>query len=653
MTGRVVQSLEISERFLWDLRQTAQELVIENHALRLKELGHRHGLQLSIEPYDMNPAADLNLGSAADVPMCEFWSKGRGFSTEYSCLEAVSIGHTGGAKIIAAESFTANDADTWLQYPTAMKPQTDWALATGINRLVFHRYQHQPALDQFPGMTFGPYGVHWERTETWWDMVGAYHKYLARCQYMLRRGLPVADILYLTPEGAPHVFRPPASATTGDPPDRRGYNFDAVSPEVLIKSATVEESQMVRVAHHDRIIYDGGDGRTILRGEDSRLAFPGGMKYRVLVLPRYETMTPGLMKKIKELVGTGARIIGEPPQRSPSLAGYPQCDEEVCSVAAQLWGTKGENVRIVGKGLVIRSNAASGSSPATEIYPSYATVAAILEKMHIPPDFECNAPLRYTHRQDADDIFFIANRSDQPQAASCQFRGAGGYAEAWDPVSGCRFTERLPDYNAEDGRAHLFLKFAPNQSLLIVFRQTQEPATSMPLPARTAQRVHSFADLAGPWEVSFDPAWGGPEKITFEKLDDWTQRTEEGIRHYSGKAIYRKRFDLSPERLKQAEKICRLSLGTVHDMASVKLNGRYLGVVWCDPWEVEIPRELLREQGNELEITVANRWPNRLIGDQALPPEKRRTKTTWNPFHKDSPLLPSGLIGPVQLMVSE
>ena len=133
-----------------------------------------------------------------------------------------------GAKIIAAESFTANDTDGWLQYPGSMKAQADWAFATGINRFVFHRYQHQPWLDQFPGMTMGPYGVHWERTETWWDMVPAYHKYLARCQQMLRRGLPVADMLYLAPEGAPHVFRPPASATTGDPPDRRGYNFDGV-----------------------------------------------------------------------------------------------------------------------------------------------------------------------------------------------------------------------------------------------------------------------------------------------------------------------------------------------------------------------------------------------------------------------------------------
>lgn len=623
MTGRVVQSLEISERFLFDLRQTAQELVVENHALRLKELGHRHGLRLSIEPYDLNPTADLNLGTAADVPMCEFWSKGRGFSTEYSCLEAVSIGHTSGAKVIAAESFTANDADTWLQYPTAMKPQTDWALATGINRLVFHRYQHQPALDQFPGMTFGPYGVHWERTETWWDMVGAYHKCIARCQYMLRRGLPVADILYLTPEGAPHVFRPPASATTGDPPDRRGFNFDAVSPEVLIKSARVE---------------------------DGRIAFPGGMTYRVLVLPRCEAMTPGLLRKIKELVETGATVIGQPPCRSPSLAGYPQCDEDVKRLAVEIWGTATEPRRTLGKGIIIRRQVNA------ELYPANTVTDQILSELHLFHDLRTGDALRYTHRRDGEsDIYFVANCRNEPQLAACHFRAQDGrFAEWWDPVTGQRFA--IYPETVSPGAVHnmptswFVLNFAPYQSAFIVFRKTE---ATIPLPPRPKGKLRSLTDLAAPWEVSFDPAWGGPEKTVFEKLDDWTQRPEEGIRHYSGKAVYRKRFDLAAELLKQVKSDCRIALGTVHDMASVKLNGRDLGVVWCDPWEVEIPRELLREHGNELEITVANRWPNRLIGDQALPPKDRRTKTTWNPFKTTSPLLPSGLIGPVQVMVSE
>ena len=170
-------------------------------------------------------------------------------------------------------------------------------------------------------------------------MAAAYHKYLARCQLMLRRGLPVADILYLTPKGAPHVFRPPTSATTGDPPDRRGFNFDGVSPEVLIKSA-----KAVLQGH-------ASDGKSIV--------FPGGMTYRVLVLPRCETMTPGLEKKIKEMVEAGATVIGEPPRRSPSLTGHPKCDDEVRGVAAQLWGTRGEELGGVGKGMTIRPKEAS------------------------------------------------------------------------------------------------------------------------------------------------------------------------------------------------------------------------------------------------------------------------------------------------------
>ncbi len=136
MTGRVVESLEISERFLWDLRQTAQELVIENHAQHLKTLAHRHGFGLSIEPYDMNPCADLSLGGVADVPMCEFWAQGYGFNTAFSCIEAVSIAHTLGRPIVAAESFTSDSKEAWRLHPGIMKPQADWAFCMGINRLV-------------------------------------------------------------------------------------------------------------------------------------------------------------------------------------------------------------------------------------------------------------------------------------------------------------------------------------------------------------------------------------------------------------------------------------------------------------------------------------------------------------------------------------
>ncbi len=294
VTGRPVESLEISERFLWDLRQTAQELVLENHALRLKELGRRDGFRLSIEPYDMTPCADMTLGTAADVPMSEFWLYG--FHTAHSVFEAAGLAHTGGKRIMAAEAFTSLDTEAWRAHPASMKPLGDWAFAAGVNRIVFHRYQNQAGMTMRPGMTMGQFGVHWERTQTWWDMVPAYHAYLSRCQFMLRQGLPVADVCFLVAEGAPHVFRPPASALRGDPPVPTGPAFDGCPPETLLSRASVA---------------------------DGRLVFSDGMSYRVLVLPERETMTPALLKKIRDLVEAGATIVGPRPRKSPSLAGLP------------------------------------------------------------------------------------------------------------------------------------------------------------------------------------------------------------------------------------------------------------------------------------------------------------------------------------------
>jgi hypothetical protein len=168
--------------------------------------------------------------------------------------------------------------------------------------------------------------------------------------------------------------------------------------------------------------------------------------------------------------------------------------------------------------------------------------------------------------------------------------------------------------------------------------------------------------------------------VTFTGLEDWTQRPEEGIRYYSGTAVYRIEFDL-PHTLSEApggEKGSRrkawIDLGEVKNIARVRLNGQETGVLWCPPWSVEVTGAL-RRKGNQLEVTVANLWPNRLIGDEKLPPNAefgksgnlvrwpdwilkknpsppsgRHTFATWKHFSKDSPLLPSGLLGPVRLL---
>ncbi len=797
MTGRVVESLEVSERFLWDLRKTAQELVLENHSAHLRRLGSQHGLGLSIEPYDMNPSGDLSLGAAAEVPMCEFWAKGYGFDTEFSCFEAVSIAHTNGRPIVAAESFTSDDRERWQLYPGAMKSQGDWALCTGINRIVFHRFQHQPQPDLRPGMTMGPYGVHWERTQTWWDMAGAYHEYLARCQWMLRQGKPVVDICMLAPEGAPHVFRAPKSATRGNPPDRLGYSFDGCAPETLIERMSVKDGQLV---------------------------LPDEMSYRLLVLPAVETMTPALLTKVRQLIEAGATVIGSPPKKSPSLSGFPACDAQVQKMAGEIWGNiespKDLTKRRIGKGRIFWGGEIGQSSPpesklqkaltqarwiwhtegnpaasapvarryfrrtvelgagrkiesaqvamtadnsfelwvngqrvgtgdnfhetyefdvatmlkpganvlavaadnggdkpnpaglvgclvvqfadggmlsvitdakwqsaieasgdwmtdaaakadwtsamdlgaftmapwnknpnarpAPELYPEYRVMAEVLAKMGAVPDFESDIPLRYIHRRDGDmDVFFVSNPQNQSIAAKPVFRVTGKRPELWDPIT----TERrlLPEFAEQNGRLMVPVEFAPNQSFFVVFRNA---ADTKQTPGGNFPRWTRGAEIAGPWEVRFEPKRGAPEQATFATVIDWTKRDEQGIRNFSGVATYTTQFKWNPASDVTTKRAVFLDLGRVEVMAQVKLNGRDLGVVWTPPLWVDATAAL-KPGANTLEIRVANLWPNRLIADSGLPQDQRITSTTWNPFAKDAPLLPSGLLGPVTLLGRE
>ncbi|MGZ7046496.1 MAG: glycosyl hydrolase, partial [Candidatus Aminicenantales bacterium] len=533
--------------------------------------------------------------------------------------------------------------------------------------------------------------------------VPAYHTYLARCQHMLRQGLPVADVCYLVAEGAPQVFRAPASALRGSPPDRLGWNFDACAPETLMADMSVK---------------------------NGRLVLPDGMSYAVLVLPERETMTPALLRKIRDLTASGATIIGPPPRKSPGLAGFPRCDAVVKALTRELWGDC-DGTRItehaLGKGRVIwelalpattmgKANISEQKSPGLEAAPDasrqagapggaeqgpapiqagagtwdvgaaplsepeqygdFAIVARTLTGIRVTPDFESKAGLRYTHRRDGQtDVYFVANSGDLAMAADCLFRVAGKHPEVWDAVTG--EIRALPEFAESAGRTAIPLKFEAHQSFFIVFRN---PAAGPKSVIKAVRQDVNFVPavesgkLLGPWDVAFDPKWGGPEKITFDELDDWSRRAEEGIKYYSGPATYRKTFDM-PGAHDGGGSARRtwLDLGAVKNIARVRLNGKDLGVVWCAPWRVEITG-MARPKGNQLEITVANLWPNRLIGDEQLPPDcdygpggnlarwpewlmkgnprpsaGRYTFTTWKHFDKNSPLLPSGLLGPVTI----
>ena len=664
-TGNIVGSMELSERFLWDLRITSQELILENHVGRIKELGKKYGFGLSIEPYDMNPTADLDMGSMADVPMCEFWSLGYGFNSSFSCFESASIAHVYSRPVVAAEAFTAVPQEAWLNYPGAVKNQGDWAFTAGINRFVYHTFAHQPLREDLrPGMTMGPYGVHWDRGQTWWTMSSDYHRYITRCSHILQQGRTVADVLYLTPEGAPHVFRPPPSALIGNDtiPDRRAYNFDGCSPLMLISDASVK---------------------------DNKIVFPGGASYELLVLSSFNTMTPDLLKKIESLLKEGARIVGSPPLKSPSLVNYPECDQIVSTLAEEIWGGREIpeeiSTREYAKGKIFWGKELKGSGE-ENIYPHYDITASILKEMGVEKDFQSSGSLRYTHRtMENMDVYFVSNRTDESVETECIFRVDQGRPELWDPITG--ETRILPDFNISEGLTSIPLKFESHQSFFIVFTNSNKEANQS-LQAQNFPELKSLIQLEGSWDVSFDTIRGGPEKVVFENLEDWTQRPEEGIKYYSGIASYYKSFNLPENQSLNADKDYYLDLGEVYNMARIILNGKDLGVLWTTPWHVNIS-SALKAKDNQLEIQLVNLWPNRLIGDSRMPydgikngkwpewiledkarPSNRYSFTPFGELNKskqeaedenfivsafdllyneDSPLLESGLIGPVKI----
>jgi hypothetical protein len=265
ITGRVVGSIEESERFLWDFRRTVADLFAENYYGYFAELCRRNGLKFYTEPYGNGFFDDLQCGGLADIPMGEFWVGGGAIETTKL---AASAGHTNGRRVIGAESFTADDVNgRWKVDPYSIKALGDLVFCQGVNRYIFHRYAHQPWMNLKPGMTMGPWGMHLERTVTWWEQSAAWMKYIARCQYLLQSGLFVADVCYFCGEGAPNSL-PGRSGLQPPMPD--GYDYDGCDSSVILKRMSVR---------------------------NGRIVLPDGMSYRLLVLPNSRFMTPQMARK--------------------------------------------------------------------------------------------------------------------------------------------------------------------------------------------------------------------------------------------------------------------------------------------------------------------------------------------------------------------
>ena len=406
----------------------------------------------------------------------------------------------------------------------------------------------------------------------------------------MQQGQFVADVVYCY--GEDNNITSLFGKKLPDVPEE--YSYDFINPDALINLLTVKNGKLVT---------------------------PSGMSYRLLVLDSNALkMSLPVLKKIENLVKEGATISGVEPQSTPSLS---DDQSEFKRIVQEIWHSNNPKV-FKGK-----------------------TIQEVLNQLHIVGDFAYtksspDTRLMYVHRKLSDrDIYWINNRNERIEDLEVQFRIAGKIPELWFAETGK--TEPL-SYQIAGGITKVKLHLEPNDALFIVFKN-KALKNSIKLPDVKGTEL---AKIDGAWKVSFQQDHGAPASTTFDRLMSYTENSDAGIKYFSGTATYTKTI-MAEKNWFGNENELWLNLGDVKNLAEVILNGNSLGILWEKPFQINITNAL-RTGTNKVEIKVTNLWVNRLIGDAQPGLENKVTYTTMPFYNAGSQLLPSGLLGPVQIL---
>ena len=660
LSGRLVGSADQSDRFLWDLRRMVADRIAKDYVGGLRDLSHEHGLRMWLENYGHwgFPSEFLKYGGSSDEVSGEFWA-GTGFDNTLELRAASSAAHTYGSTVVWSEAFTGGPA--FEHTPRDIKALGDWAFCQGINQYVLHVYIHQPWEDKFPGVNAW-FGTEFNRHNTWFEKAKPWVDYLRRCTVLLQSGKPVADVAYFIGEDAPKM--------TGSlqPELPTGYDFDYINADVI---------------------------ENRLQVKDGRFVLPDGTSYRVLVLPPQDTMRPELLAAIHKLVAAGGIVLGPQPKRSPSNQNFPQCDEKLRELADEMWSAKSvgqgrvfhdlnltevfrqigtppdvecsdgilwkhrrdedmdiyfiSNQRLIGRTETISFRVANC---APELWwPDTGRIESVAFDME-------NGRVRINLQLEPAGSVFVIFRRKPTENLLAKANSKVGGLEIRRAVYGTEDAAAAIDVTAQlaaavlDGQLNLR---ASNDTFghdpayqRVKFLQVEYVLNGQPgklvVPENEWLSLSAGTEISGAWEVSFDPKFGGLDKpVTFAQLEDWTKRTEPGIKYYSGTATYRKQIELT-----SLDKPVWLNLGNVNSIATIRLNGMELGTLWKPPYKLDISKAA-KVGINQLEIEVVNTWLNRLIGDEQPGTLTKVTFVTHKGWNASSKLLPAGLVGPVTL----
>ncbi len=671
MTGLPVQSASVSENFLYDVRKTIAELVVDNFYKTLAALTKEKGLVFTAESVAPTMLSDgLMHYKTVDVPMGEFWLNSPTHDKPNDMLDAISGAHIYGKNVIQAEAFTSVRMD-WNESPMNMKSLQDRNYALGINKLSYHVFTHNPWMDRKPGMTLDGVGLYFQRDQTWWKAGKAWVEYAERTQNLLQQGKPVVDIAVFTGEELPRrsvlpdrlistlpglfgkdvlateakrianegepLRSIPAgvshSANMADPENwvnpLRGYAYDSFNPDVL-SNATVKNGAVV---------------------------FESGATYRVLVIPGDMKMNPNYqytnyqtLMKLVSLVKAGATmIVAEKPLYQ---SGIKQVSKLLFDqVVSEIWDGKFSKIqndnqlffsKKFGKGNIIKAPFFGDNFEKIGIAPDLL-VTDLSAKVPVNNGAD---KIAFNHRKtNLKDIYFISNQLNKERLLKFSFRITNKKPMLYSSVTNIKV--ELKEWKVEEGRFLINLKFAPNESLFVIFEEYTNQADKK--EGKNWIDFITTKDISADWQVKFDTEYGGPSNpVQFKTLSDWTLNADSAIKYYSGTATYSKTFNLPQN---PTEKMW-IDLGAFSSIAEVKINGIFCGTLWTAPFKLEVSKAL-KQGENKIEIAITNTWANRLIGDNKLKENDKITHTTA-PFRlQGKPLNSAGLFGPVCMQIEQ
>ena len=594
LTGQIIGSAVQSEQFLFDWRQTLGELLAENHYDGVNDRFHSMGIARFNEAHEERTAFigdGMMVKRSADVPMSAFWVRfNAGWYSSYPASDAdvresSSVAHIYGQNICAAESFTTNGRiGKW----------------DGFGAYQCHPGNLKPVADMAMACGLNKYVIHTSVHQPTDDRIpglglGSYGQWFNRHDTWAEEAKEWTDYLsrssYMLRQGR---YVADIAYFYGEDKNTTGRFMD-------------ERVEIPNGYNYDFV--NGDIILNVLKLNGNKIVTDSGMEYRMLRIdPEVKYMSMPVLERIAEFARGGVAVCGPKPLRCANLLSDA---DEFKALADEVWNLP--NV----------SNEA--------LLPSLKS-AGIQEDVTDLPD-----SVKFIHRKiDGGDIYWIANISATPRVLTIGLKTKARSAEIWHADSGSR--EKASVHSIGKGTS-ITLTMERDDAQFIILSTGNNISGA---PAATRPEGEKICTIDGPWEIAFQTGRGAPEKATFENLGSFTASEDEGIRYFSGTATYVRHFTFNGSGTDNLW----LDLGDVRNMARVSLNGTDLGLAWKSPYRLSTAGAL-KKGDNELRIEVTNSWANRLIGDEQPGVGERITYTSHPFYTADSPLVPSGLLGPV------